>query len=127
MIDFIKQLKEVINEDASVQDIVDRFEEMCREPIDNDMILFESGTFSFTGEELFCFSLARQFPNEEEEYYQIHVDVLFETNDENKTLSESVWNEDIEENIFEYVRKSESFSYAISNTYKRVDIYMDET
>ena len=127
MIDFIKQLKEVINEDASVQDIVDRFEEMCREPIDNDMILFESGTFSFTGEELFCFSLVRQFPNEEEEYYQIHVDVLFETNDENKTLSESVWNEDIEENIFEYVRKSESFSYAISNTYKRVDIYMDET
>ena len=127
MIDFIKQLKEVINEEASVQDIVDRFEEMCREPIDNDMILFESGTFSFTGEELFCFSLVRQFPNEEEEYYQIHVDVLFETNDENKTLSESVWNEDIEENIFEYVRKSESFSYAISDTYKRVDIYMDET
>ena len=127
MIDFIKQLKEVINEDASVQDIVDRFEEMCREPMDNDMILFESGTFSFTGEELFCFSLVRQFPNEEEEYYQIHVDVLFETNDENKTLSESVWNEDIEENIFEYVRKSESFSYAVSDTYKRVDIYMDET
>ena len=127
MIDFIKQLKEVINEDASVQDIVDRFEEMCREPIDNDMILFESGTFSFTGEELFCFSLVRQFPNEEEEYYQIHVDVLFETNDENKTLSESVWNEDIEENIFEYVRKSESFSYAVSDTYKRVDVYMDET
>ena len=127
MIDFIKQLKEVINEEASVQDIVDRFEEMCREPIDDDMILFESGTFSFTGEELFCFSLVRQFPNEEEEYYQIHVDVLFETNDENKTLSESVWNEDIEENIFEYVRKSESFSYAISDTYKRVDIYMDET
>ena len=127
MKDFIKQLKEVINDDASVQDIVDRFEEMCREPMDNDMILFESGTFSFTGEELFCFSLVRQFPNEEEEYYQIHVDVLFETNDENKTLSESVWNEDIEENIFEYVRKSESFSYAISDTYKRVDIYMDET
>ena len=127
MKDFIKQLKEVINEDASVQDIVDRFEEMCREPMDNDMILFESGTFSFTGEELFCFSLVRQFPNEEEEYYQIHVEVLFETNDENKTLSESVWNEDIEENIFEYVRKSESFSYAISDTYKRVDIYMDET
>ena len=127
MKDFIKQLKEVINEDASVQDIVDRFEEMCREPMDNGMILFESGTFSFTGEELFCFSLVRQFPNEGEEYYQIHVDVLFETNDENKTLSESVWNEDIEENIFEYVRKSESFSYAISDTYKRVDIYMDET
>ena len=127
MIDYIKRLKEVIKEDASVQDIVSRFEEMCNEPIDNDMILFESGTFSFTGEKLFYFSLVRQFPNEEEEYYQIHVDVLFDANDENKALQETVWNEDIEENIFEYVRKSESFNYAISDDYKKVDIYMDET
>ena len=127
MIDYIKRLKEVIKEDASVQDIVSRFEEMCNEPIDNDMFLFESGTFSFTGEQLFYFSLVRQFPNEEEEYYQIHVDVLFDTNDENKALQETVWNEDIEENIFEYVRKSESFNYAISDDYKKVDIYMDET
>ena len=126
MSDYIKRLKQVINEGTSVQDIVSRFEEMCHEPIDNDMILFESGTFSFTGKEFFYFSLVRQFPNEEE-YYQIHVDVLFETNDENKALSESVWNEDIEENIFEYIRKSESFNYAISDTYKKVDIYMDET
>ena len=127
MLDYIKRLKEVINEGTSVQDIVRRFEEMCHEPIDNDMILFESGTFSFTGKELYYFSLVRQFPNEDEEYYQIHVDVLFETNDENKALSESVWDEDIEENIFEYVRKSESYNYAISDTYKKVDIYMGET
>ena len=29
MIDYIKRLKEVVKEDASVQDIVSRFEEMC--------------------------------------------------------------------------------------------------
>ena len=107
MIDYIKRLKEVIKEDASVQDIVSRFEEMCNEPIDNDMILFESGTFSFTGEKLFYFSLVRQFPNEEEEYYQIHVDVLFDTNDENKALQETVWNEDIEENIWIWIINSQ--------------------
>ena len=66
MLDYIKRLKEVINEGTSVQDIVRRFEEMCHEPIDNDMILFESGTFSFTGKELYYFSLVRQFPNEDE-------------------------------------------------------------
>ena len=37
---------------------------------DNDMILFETGTFSFTGENLFYFSLVRQFPNDEDEYYR---------------------------------------------------------
>lgn len=78
------------------------------------MILF---SISYSGFPNNCFSI----------YYQIHVDVLFETNDENKALKEIVWNEDIEENIFEYVRKSESFNYAISDIYKKVDIYMDET
>ena len=68
-------------------DIVKAFEEMCEEQIDNDMILFETGTFSFTGEPLFYFSLVRQFPNDDDEYYQIHVDVLFKPNITNHEFS----------------------------------------
>lgn len=40
--DYIKRLKDVINKDASLQDIVSCFEEMCSAPIDNGMILFKS-------------------------------------------------------------------------------------
>ena len=43
------------------------FEEMCNMPLKEDMILFETGTYSFTGKPMFNFSLVRQFPNDEED------------------------------------------------------------
>ena len=70
---------------------------MCNMPLKEDMILFETGTYSFTGKPMFNFSLVRQFPNDEEEYYQIHVDVLYIPTEENKDFQRTIWNEDIEE------------------------------
>ena len=110
-----------------LENIVDVFEQMCQTPIENDMILFETGTFSFSGEPLFYFSLTRQFPNEEEEFYQIVVNILYKPTDENKAFHAAVWNEDIGENIFDYIRKSEAFAYAKRDEYIRTEIYMDET
>ena len=123
----LEKLKESINESMSLSDIVKAFEKMCEEPIDNDMILFETGIFSFTGEPLFYFSLTRQFPNDDDEYYQIHVDVMFKPNSINHNFSFNVWNIDIKENIFDYIFKSEVFEYLKSETYQRIDIYLDET
>ena len=123
----LEQLNESINESMSLSDIVKAFEKMCEEPIDNDMILFEAGTFSFTGESLFYFSLTRQFPNDDEEYCQIHVDVLFKPNMTNHEFSFTVWNIDIKDNIFDFIRKSAAYEYAKSEPYQRIDIYMDET
>ena len=123
----LEQLNESINESMSLSDIVKAFEKMCEEPIDNDMILFEAGTFSFTGESLFYFSLTRQFPNDDEEYCQIHVDVLFKPNMTNHEFSFTVWNIDIKDNIFDFIRKPAAYEYAKSEPYQRIDIYMDET
>lgn len=125
--DYLRFLKESIDETMSLSEIVDVFEKMCEKQIDNDMVLFETGTFSFTGEPYFYFSLVRQFPNDEEEFYQIHVDILFKPNRENQNFSEATWNEDVDENIFDYIRKSKAFEYAKSSTYEKIEIYMDET
>ena len=70
---FIGYLERNINNDMSLPDIINVFEKMCEEPLENDMILYETGTFSFTGEPLFYFSIVRQFPNDEEEYCQVSV------------------------------------------------------
>lgn len=43
------------------------------------------------------FSLVRQFPNEDEEFYQVHVKVLYKPDNEN---------------IFSYIRNSKVFEYA---------------
>lgn len=123
LVDFLKN--EITNE-MTLENIIQVFEKMCRIPIENDMILFETGTYSFTGEPLFYFSLVRQFPNEEDEYYQIHVDVLYKPNEQNKLFIEATWNEDLNENIFDYIRKTEAFTYAKGEKYIEVEIYIDE-
>lgn len=124
---FIDFLKNEITEKSTVEDIVNIFEQMCRRPLDDDMILFETGTYSFSGKPLFYFSLVRQFPNDEEEYYQIHVDILYKPTSENQIFSEATWDEEVEGSIFDYIKKSEAFVFAKNQEYIKVDIYLDET
>ena len=125
--DHISFLKKNINKEMSLLEIVNVFEKMCDEPINDDMLLYETGTFEFSGERYFYFSLVRQFPNEEEEYCQIHVDIMYNPNNENKEFSGSVWNEDVEGDFFEYIRQSKAFEYASSDKIERIEIFMDET
>ena len=123
----LARLQNRISDKSSLEDIVDVFEEMCTMPMKEDMILFETGTYSFTGEPMFNFSLVRQFPNDEEEYYQIHVDVLYMPTEENKDFEQTIWNEDIEENMFNYIKKTQEFSYCQDKEFSKVEIYLDET
>ena len=93
-----------------------------------NMVLFETGTFTaFSKEPFFQISLVRQFSNDDEEFYQIHVVILYKPTAENKIFSETTWDEDLDENIFDYIRKSASFAYARNHEYIEVKIYMDET
>ena len=95
--------------------------------LEEDMILFETGTFTtFASEPVFEISLVRQFSNDDE-FFQLHVDILYKPTSENKIFSEATWNEDLSENIFDYIRKSEVFAYAKNKEYIKVEIYLDET
>ena len=126
----VKFLKDKITDKMSLEEIVDVFEQMCSIPLEfeEDMILFETGTFTtFSREPVFEISLVRQFPNDDEEFFQIHVDILYKPTSENKMFKEATWGEDLSENIFDYIRKSEVFTYAKNKEYIKVDIYLDET
>lgn len=123
----IKYLNDEITDKMSFEEIVNVFEQMCSIPIEEDMILFETGTFSFAGESQFKISLVRQFENDDEEFYQIHVDVLYKPTSGNKGFSEAIWDEDLSENIFDYIRKSKVFAYAKNEEYIKTKIYLDET
>lgn len=76
---------------------------------------------------MFQLSLVRQAPNEDEEFYQVHLDIFYEACQENEIFHESIWDEDLEENIFDYIRASEVFAYAKEQKYLAVKIYMDQT
>jgi len=92
------------------------------------MLLYETGTFSFTGEPLFYFSLTRQgdIPRDDE-FIQLHVDILFEPDQQNARFSQAIWNEDIDGDFFDYVRNSPAFTYAEASKIAKVEIWMDRT
>ena len=121
-------LRERITDKMPLEEMVAIFEDLCREPIEDEMILFEIGTFtSISDKPLFQLSLVRQAPNEDEEFYQVHLDIFYEASQDNQIFSEATWDEDIEENIFDYIRASDVFAYAKKQEYLAVNIYLDET
>ena len=91
MENLIKFLEDKITDKMSVEEIVDVFEQMCSTPLEEDMVLFETGTFTaFSKEPFFQISLVRQFSNDDEEFYQIHVPMwvaLWQTCNTGRTLS----------------------------------------
>ncbi|MGN0492344.1 MAG: hypothetical protein ACI4F7_01750 [Acutalibacteraceae bacterium] len=125
--ELVDELKNSITKGMSLTEIIDCFEKMCKTPIEDDAVLFETGTFNFTGKELFYFSLVRQFSNGNDEYYQIHVDIQYNPTKQNKKFHKSVWSDSIDENIFDYIRKSPAFICASNDEYVNIEIFMDET
>ena len=111
----------------SVEQIVDAFEAKNQELKEGESILFEAGTYNFTGENLFYFNLVKQYPNDDEEYIQEHTDILFAPDAENRDLKECVWNFDIEGDIFSYIKNSKAYAYAKQHSYLKVNTYEDET
>ena len=94
------------------------------------MLLFESGTYSFDEEEVpkFYFSVVRQFPNnEDDEFYQIHLDVIYVSDSGNEKLKTSLWNGETDQNFFEWVRESKEYQTMCNEPYLRVEAFMDET
>ena len=121
-------LRERITDKMPLEEMVAIFEDLCREPIDDEMILFETGTFTAISDKpMFQLSLVRQAPNEDEEFYQVHLDVFYVANQDNQMFHESTWDGDLEENIFDYIRNSEVFAYAREQEYQAVKIYLEET
>lgn len=120
----LEALKSRITGDMAIEEIVAAFEKWYSPMEEEDMLLFETGTFSFTGEPLFYFSLVKQIPNDE--YYQIHVDVLYKSDAENKRFSDTLWDETGEE-IFDYIRNSDAFQYAKAHKFEKIEVYMEET
>ena len=58
----VKFLKEKITDNSSLLEIIDVFEQMCKIPLEEDMILFETGTFtSFSDVPIFQISLVGNF------------------------------------------------------------------
>ena len=123
----LEYLKCHISVDDNIDEIIAVFEEMCKTPIEEDLLLNEYGMVEFAEEEVFFYDLVRQYPDGEEEYYQLRVSVMFSPDKENCDLEDTLWSDDTEESFFDYIRKSEGYDYAKSHKAKSIDIRIDQT
>ena len=120
-------LKDNISTNNTVDEIINVFEEMCKTPIEEDLLLNEYGVYDFTGDDLFYYDLVRQYPDGEDEYYQLRVSIIFSPDDENRYLEDTLWSDDTDEKFFDYIRKSDGYDYAKNHKLKSIDIRIDQT
>ena len=125
--DLLQYLKSNISADNTVDEIINTFEEMCKLPMEDDMLLYEYGVYNFTGSDVFYYDLVRQYPDGEDEFYQLRVSLMFLPDKDNRYLHKTLWNIDIDESFFEYIRRSEGYEYAKNHKFMSIDIRIDQT
>jgi hypothetical protein len=122
-------LQNSIHEGMSLDEMIDAFARMYETPVGQpDDLLFETGTFDFTGEKLFYFSLVRQFQfMNEDEYVQLHLDVLYRPSLTTKLLFGTKWDSQVNGDFFEMVKSSRAFAVVKDMTPVRVEVRIEET
>ncbi len=123
----LEYLRSNVSINNTLDEIMETFEEMCKTPIEEDLLLNEYGVYGFTGKDLFYYDLVRQYPNGEDEYYQLRVSVAFSPDEENRELEDTLWSDDTNENFFDYIRKTHGYEYASNHKIKAIDIRIDQT
>lgn len=121
-------LKENAKTGMTLPELVDVFAEMCSMTVEGESQIFmETGIFDFTGDSKFYFTLTRQFPNGNEEYYQLQMEVIFPVTEKNKHLHGALWDTDVEGDFFRCVRSSRAYHAMKDITPIDVQVYLDET
>ena len=125
--ELLEYLKSNISINNSLDEIINVFEEMCKTPIEEDLLLSEYGVYDFTGEDLFYYDLVRQYPDGEDEYFQLRLSIMFSADEENRFLQDTLWSDDSDEKFFDYIKKSDGYAYAKEHEFKSIDIRIDQT
>ncbi|MEM5768998.1 MAG: hypothetical protein AAGU32_12030, partial [Bacillota bacterium] len=119
-------LRGLLPENSTIESAVSCFESMCSIKIESkeDDLLYETGTFNFTGKNMFYFSLVRQFRGEdqEDEYMQLHLDILYDPTKETKRFSNVEWSDGDFSNFFKLVKSSKAYIYLVENKIPIQDI-----
>lgn len=122
-------LNSAIHEGMELEEMIDAFSQMCQTSVgEPDDLLFETGTFNFTGENLFYFSLVRQFQfMDADEYVQLHLDVLYTPGLSTKLLFGTKWDSQVDGDFFEMVKSSQAYAVVKDMVPVQVNVWIDET
>ena len=125
-----RQLKQSIHDNMTLDEMIDAFIQMCQTPVgEPDDLLFETGTFSFTGERLFHFSLVRQFCffSDTDEYVQLHLDIQYAPCAKTRLLKKATWSPTKDQNFLSTVKDSIAYRSVRNMPYIKAEVWIDET
>ncbi len=125
--EIMQYLKNNISAESTVDEIIAVFEEMCKTPVEDDLLLFEYGAYNFTGQTLFYFDLVRQYPDGEGEFYQLRVSLKYPVDEENKDIYDTVWGDEDDGDFFQHIKESAGYEYAKNHKFVSFDIRTDQT
>lgn len=124
-----RTLRDTVRDGMTLDELIDTFEKMCELDVgEPDMLLFQTGTFNFTGEKLYHFDLVRQFDFlGGDELVQLHLTVLYEPSRKLSLLRKIHWGEPGDGSFFATVRGSAAYRAVKSLPIARVEIDVHET
>ena len=125
-------LKKNIKTSMTLPEMVDIFEQMSKMPIDtdDDTLLLDTCYYdpTFSGKIVHIFSLVRQIPNDEDEYYQLRLEITLETQETAISFPEPIWSDALEgQDFFEAVKNSTPYNQAINQKILKAEIYLNQT
>ncbi len=124
-----RTLRDTVRDGMTLDELIDTFEKMCDLDVgEPDMLLFQTGTFDFTGEKLYHFDLVRQFDFlGGDELVQLHLTVLYEPSRKLSLLRKIHWGAPEDGSFFATVRGSAAYRAVKSLPIVRVEIDVHET
>lgn len=106
-----RTLRDTIKKDMPLEQMICAFEKMCDISVgDPDDLLFETGTYTFSGRKLFIFNLVRQFQFlDEHEYVQLRLELTYEPSAKTFGLPKIHWGDPTDGEFFDVVRNSRQY------------------
>lgn len=124
-----KMLEKETKQAETLDQAIDAFFKVVSsaKPNDEEMLLYEVGCYSFDGPEECQFSLVRQTPTRDDEFYQMHMEVTYEAGEEERQLSECEWHEEGDDDLREYVHRSKAYIVLKNKQFLKISVWVDET
>ncbi len=124
-----RSLNEAVCDGMDIDQLIDAFRQMCSIEVgEPDALLFETGTFSFTGEKRFYFSLVRQFQFlDPDEFVQLHLEILYPPGIGTALLWGSHWGSPGDGDFFDRVKNSPAYRAVKKLPVGQVRVWVDET
>ena len=124
-----RTLKGSIHDGMTLDEMIDAFQNMCSISVgDPDDLLFETGTYRFTDEKQFIFSLVRQFRFlDDNEYVQLRLEINYTPCFKTALLYCVKWGSQTDGNFFPMVRKSLAYKAVRNMPIAFVNVRIEET